>query len=338
MTPLPHRTLRGTGLTVAAVSLGTWATVADSLTDAVARDVLARAHERGVLLFDHAETYARGEAEQAFGRLVRGLGWDRETYSVCCKVFWGVHGGRPNTRGLSSKHIRDGCDRSLRSLGVDYVEILLCHRPDEAVPLEETVAAMSRLVAAGKVLHWGTSEWEPATIRKACDIADAAGLIAPSVEQRQFNVVVQNRLDADFRALQDERDLGLLTWSPLLYGLLSGRYDEQVPAHGRLGRPDMAWLFDEVFGADHDAGMARVRRINALAREHGLAPVELALRWVLGELRVDSAIVGVSSPGQLDQLLDACAGRRPLDAELLAAVDSIVHEPSPSREALHARA
>lgn len=320
----PSRRLGRTGLQVSPLSFGAWTTLGDGVGDDEALEMLRYAHDAGILLFDHAETYGRGTGEEAFGRLQRKLGWDRETFAVCCKVLYGVHQRRPNSWGLGRKHIRDGCDGSLRRLGLDYIEILLCHRADPDVPVAETVAAMSDLVRAGKVLYWGTSEWEPGLVREADRIAAREGLVPPSVEQRQYNLMVRDAVEGEFAAVQDDLGIGLMTWSPLLYGLLAGRYDDGFPGDGRLSRPELSWLRETALRDDPDTALARIRAVNMLAREHGLSPAGLALRWVLGNRRVDTAIIGSSSLEQLSETVEAARDGEPLDPVLVERVDHIL--------------
>ncbi|QJY45722.1 aldo/keto reductase [Pseudonocardia broussonetiae] len=327
---ISHRRLGGTGLEVSAVSLGAWTTIGDRLADDEALVLLHRAHEAGVNLFDHAETYAAGSGERAFGRLLTRLGWDRETFAVCAKVFWGVHQRRPGTWGLSRKHVRDGCERSLRSLGVDYLDLFLCHRFDPDVPLAETVTAMSDLVRQGKVLYWGTSEWEPEQIRAAHEIAASGGGVAPVVEQRQYNMVVRDRVEGDFAEVQRDLGLGLMTWSPLLYGLLAGRYDDGMPTDARLCQPELQWLRHTALGDDEQAALTRIRRLTALARETGRHPVSMALSWVLRNPQVDTALCGASSGAQLSTLLAAAELPTQLDAATLRAIDAALADPADS--------
>lgn len=327
METMPHRPLVGTGMAMGVVSLGAWTTLGDQLDDAASADLLDAAHESGITMFDHAETYARGDAEKAFGRIVAKLGWDRETYSVCAKTYWGVHDRAPNTWGLGRKHLRDGCDRSLRSLGTDYLDLMLAHRYDESVPLVETVRAMSDLVDAGKVLYWGTSEWDPEQILAARTIARDEGLRGPVVEQRQYNMVVRDRVEKEFPGVDTE--IGLMVWSPLLYGLLTGRYDDGFPADGRLTRPAMYWLRRTALGADEDVTLARVRALNAVAREAGLRPATMALAWTLQNPRVTTAVAGARSRAQLADLVEAASVR--LEPELMTRISAVAGSDHPSR-------
>ncbi|WP_205772461.1 aldo/keto reductase [Microvirga calopogonii] len=305
--PMLYRRLGRTGLEVSAISLGSWATFGECVDDDTTAAVLDLAYARGVNLFDCAETYARGAAEAALGRAFRRLGWPRETFLVSGKVFWGVHGRRPNTWGLSRKHVFEGCDATLRRLGLDYLDLFFCHRYDENVPLVETVRAMSDLVRQGKILHWGTSEWSTFQIREACRIARADGFVPPQVEQVQYNFLTRDKVEGEMRELKADVGIGLAVWSPLAYGLFAGRYDDGEPQNGRLDLRKYAWLREAALGSEEADVLQRVRAVNALAREIGTTPSRMALAWVLRNPDVDTAITGASSPNQLRDTLGALA-------------------------------
>lgn len=326
---MPQRAFGTTGLEVSALGVGSWATIGERLDLAASTALLGRARDLGVTFLDTAETYGDGRAEEVCGRALRRLRWPRETIVICTKVYWGVHGGRPGSWGLSRKHVTEGCTASLRRLGVDHLDVLLCHRPDPRTPVEETVAAMSDLVRRGLVLYWGTSEWPPALVQRARDIARRDGLVAPVAEQLQYNLLHRHRVEVDFVDLV-QAGLALTTWSPLAYGLLAGR-DPLAPGGdpGRLGRPGYEWLRHEALGTDERATMAAVHRIAAVAGEAGLAPAELALAWALQNRSVATVVGGASTIAQLEQNV-AVAGRAPLDADLLAAVESAADVSAPA--------
>jgi voltage-dependent potassium channel beta subunit len=294
-----YRRLGSSGLQVSALSLGTWATVGERLDDSDSVRLLDEAYQMGVNLFDTAETYADGATEEATGRALAKLAWPRETYLVSGKVFWGVHGRRPNTWGLSRKHVREGCHATLRRLGVDYLDIFLCHRPDPHTPLAETVRAMSDLVQEGKVLYWGTSEWPATAVERAHELATAMGWHPPVVEQLQYNLLERRRVEHEFAELPARIGLAITVWSPLAYGLLAGRYDGGFPPGARLSDPAYGWLRENVFGDDQQGVLDRVRAVNRLAVELGVQPGQLALAWVLRNPLVSTAVTGASSPEQL---------------------------------------
>jgi voltage-dependent potassium channel beta subunit len=322
---MKYRMLGRSGLEVSAISLGSWATIGDGLDIRQTCELLSVAYDAGVNLFDTSETYADGAAEEMLGRSIRQLGWPRETFIICSKVFYGTHSGRPNTWGLSRKHIREGCDASLRRLGVGYLDLFLCHRHDDRIPLDEIVAAMGHLIAQGKVLYWGTSEWPSALVRQAQAIAAESGLQAPVTEQLQYSILTRANVERSFSSLITETGIGLMTWSPLEYGLLAGRYDTGLPASARLTRPDLRWLRQTALGDDEQATLDRARRVNALARSLGMAPAQMALAWVLRNPHVSTAICGASSTEQLGESLDDSLHDR-LDDEATGELEKLLSE------------
>jgi len=278
---MQYRRMGNTGLRLSAISLGTWATIGERLNHTESLVLLDEAYQLGVNFFDGGETYGDGAAERALGKALVTLAWPRETFVVSGKIYWGVHGGRPNTAGLSRKHVIEGCHATLRRLRLDHLDLLLCHRPDPETPVAETVAAMSDLIRQGKILYWGTSEWPPERVIEACDVAPATGGYPPVVEQLQYNLMERRRVEEDFARIPDRFGLGLTVWSPLAYGLLAGRYDDGFPARARLSDPAYAWLRSSALGRDEERTLARYRGANALARKWGMEPAVLALAWVL---------------------------------------------------------
>lgn len=321
---MQYRRLTGTGLTLSAIAFGSWSTLGERVDDRGGVELLATAYELGINYFDCAETYADGRSEEAVGAALRRLAWPRETYVVSGKVFWGVHGKRPNTWGLSRKHVVEGCDATLRRLGLDHLDLYLCHRADEHTPLLETVSAMTELVRRGKVLYWGTSEWPSERVEEAVRLAGANGLIPPQVEQLQYNLAHRERVEREYAALRQRIDLGITTWSPLLYGLFAGRYDGGPPTGARLSDDRYAWLRDSALGDDPDGTLARVRAVNAFSRSRGVEPAQLALAWVLRNPDVTSAITGASSPAQLRESCGALDVTGLLDASVLRHLDDLL--------------
>jgi voltage-dependent potassium channel beta subunit len=322
---MKYRMLGRSGLEVSAISLGSWATIGDGLDIKQTCELLSVAYNAGVNLFDTSETYGDGSAEEMLGRSIRQLGWPRETFTICSKVFYGTHSGRPNTWGLSRKHVREGCDASLRRLGIGYLDLFLCHRHDDRIPLEETVAAMAHLIAQGKVLYWGTSEWPAAKVRQAQRFATESGLPSPATEQLQYSILTRTKVEQSFSSLAQATGIGLMTWSPLEYGLLAGRYDTGLPASARLTRPDLLWLRHAALGADEQATLDRARRVNAFARSLGMAPAQMALAWVLRNPHVSTAVCGASSPGQVRESLDDRSHHR-LDDEAMGELEKLLRE------------
>ncbi|MFI9811766.1 aldo/keto reductase [Saccharothrix variisporea] len=329
---MEYRRLGRTGLVVSAVGFGSWATLGERVDDATGRSLLREAYDLGINFFDNAETYGDGRGEEAVGRALAAFKWPRETFVVSGKVFWGVHGKRPNTWGLSRKHVVEGCHAALRRLGLDHLDLFLCHRPDPNTPLDETVRAMSDLVTQGKVLYWGTSEWSADAVRDALGIAARDGFVGPSLEQLRYNLLDRRRVEVDFADLHHRAGLGITTWSPLAYGLLAGRYGEGAPPGGRLADPAYRWLREDLFGDDEADLVARVAAVSRLAGDLGLHPARFALAWVLRNRAVSSAITGASHPAQLRESVRATTAVQQVDdPAVLAEVDRLLGLPEPPR-------
>jgi voltage-dependent potassium channel beta subunit len=327
---MQYRRLGATGLQTSAISLGSWGTIGERLEVPESMTLMDEAYQLGVNFFDSAETYADGNAEVTLGTALHKLGWPRETFLVSSKVFWGVHGKRPNTWGLSRKHIIEACHAALRRLRVDHLDLYLCHRNDPTTPLSEIVSAMSDLVRQGKVMYWGTSEWPPALVEEAHRLAIERGEVPPVLEQLQYNLLERDRVERDFAELPHRIGLGLTIWSPLAYGLLAGRYDDCFPDDARLSDPAYEWLRRTAFGDDQDGVLARVRAVNALARELGLHPATLALAWVLRNPDVSTAICGASRPSQLPAQFAALDVVDELDDDLLVRIDLLLAGSAPT--------
>jgi len=318
--PMEYRRLGRSGLQVSALSLGSWTTYGKQVGADVADGCITAAYDVGVNLFDTAEGYADGAAERILGRIFREHGWPRERLVVCTKVFFG--GDFPNQEGLSAKHVIEGCHASLRRLGLDHLDLLLCHRPDLSTPVAETVRAMDTLVRQGKVLYWGTSEWDAERIRAALDCARARGMTPPSVEQTRYNLVHRHRVEVEHAPLYDEPGLGLLAYSALEGGVLTGKYLDGVPAGSRAAFRGPAWVGERIEGAEGRRRAAGVRALSALAAELGVPAGRLALAWCLRNPHVSSVITGATAPAQLADNLEALALAPRLTPEVAARAEA----------------
>jgi len=308
---MPYRKLGTSGMRVSALSLGGWLTFGGSIeqerTEAIVKSALAA----GINFIDLADVYARGAAELAVGRALRGLA--RAQLVISSKVYWPMSDG-PNDRGLSRKHVFESLHASLERLGTSYLDIYFCHREDPEVPLEETVEAMSDLVRAGKVHVWGTSVWRASTLARAHAIARERNLVAPVVEQPRYNLLDRS-IESSVQPEAQRLGMGLVVWSPLAGGVLSGKYNDGIPAGSRGA--STKWLEREL----QPESLERVRAFCALAAQRGCAPATLALAWVLQQPGVSSAILGATHEAQLEANLAALS--LPYDAELARALDRI---------------
>ena len=189
---MEYRRLGKSGLKVSSLSFGSWVTFSFQLDTGAAGEMMKTAYDAGVNFFDNAEAYAAGQSEEIMGRVLKEMGWGRDTYCVSSKVFWG--GELPSQRGLSRKHVFDACHAALRRLQVDYLDLYFCHRPDLNTPLEETVRAMGDLVTQGKVLYWGTSEWTADQLAEAHGIARQLGVAPPTMDQPEYNMFTRDKV------------------------------------------------------------------------------------------------------------------------------------------------
>ena len=311
---MKYRRLGRWGIEVSELSLGGWTTFGGSVKDKdVTRDVITAAFDAGVNFFDIADVYARGEAERMMGAVLREL--PRRHLVISSKCYW-PFSDKPNDHGLSRKHVVESVEASLRRIGTDYLDLFFCHRFDTDTPLDETVRAMEDLVRQGKILYWGTSEWSGAQIREACDVAERFGGYAPVVEQPQYSLLARRSVETDVRDAAEERGLGLVVWSPLASGLLTGKYDDGIPEGSRLAR--IGFLRDRLMQEQH---VARVREMRAIADEVGCSRAQLSLAWAAAQPGVSSVILGATSRAQLDENLGAQDVA--LDEGVLARLDAL---------------
>ena len=325
---MEYRRLGRSGLKLSALSFGSWVTFSTQVDEGLATELLKLAYDAGVNFFDNAEAYAGGESEVLMGRALKKLGWSRDSYCVSSKVFWG--GKLPTQRGLSKKHVHDCCHAALKRLQVDTLDLYFCHRPDLDTPIEETVRAMNALIAQGKVLYWGTSEWRADEIAEAHGIARALGLAGPAMEQPQYNLFERTKVERDYQRLYDSVGLGTTTWSPLASGLLTGKYEKGVPKGSRLALPGYEWLKQRLESDEGRARVAKTRELAKVARDLGASVGQLAIAWCLVNPRVSSVILGATRAEQLRENLAALELVPKLDARVLARIDLIVsNKPEP---------
>jgi voltage-dependent potassium channel beta subunit len=321
---MQYRRLGTSGLQLSALSFGAWVTFGKQVGRAQARELLALAHDRGVNYFDNAETYNNGVAEQVMGDVLADLRFPRDSYCVSSKVFFGaVDQPLPTQRGLSRKHVMEACTQALQRLQVDYLDLYFCHRPDPDTPIAETVAAMDTLIRQGKVLYWGTSEWPAEAIHEAHRIARENHLYAPVMEQPQYNLLHRERVEVEYALLYDDYGMGTTIWSPLASGLLSGKYNDGVPADSRLAQPDYMWLRESVLGHG-DERLGKVRALQPIAAELGTSLAQLAIAWCLLNPHVSTVMLGASKREQLEQNLDALDLLPRLDASVAQRIRQVI--------------
>jgi len=326
-----YRFLGRSGLKVSALSYGAWVTLGQQIDEDAARACMHAAFDAGVNFFDNAEAYAAGRAETVMGEIIREAGWKRSDLVVSTKIFWG--GSGPNDRGLSRKHIIEGTHAALKRLQLDYVDLVFCHRPDPHTPIAETVRAMSHLVEQGKALYWGTSEWNAAQIRAAFEFAAREHLVPPTMEQPQYNMFFRERVEREYAPLYEDYGLGTTIWSPLASGLLTGKYNDGIPADSRLAREDMAWLRDQLLDDEGKRRIEKVRKLAPIAAELGCTLAQLALAWCLKHPHVSTVITGASRAQQVVEnmkALDLVAGLTP---DVLERIEEVLdNRPEPEKD------
>jgi voltage-dependent potassium channel beta subunit len=323
MTDMPYNRLGRSGLQVSALSFGSWVTFGTQVDTSLAKDCLTVAKEAGVNFFDNAEAYAGGQSEKIMGDAIAELGWARHEYVISTKIFWGIHKGVPNMENtLNRKYLMQAIDGSLERLGLEFVDLLFCHRPDPNTPIEETVWAMSDIVSSGKALYWGTSEWSADEIRAAWDIADRRNLHKPVMEQPQYNLFETKKVEREYARLYEDIGLGLTTWSPLASGLLSGKYVDGIPEGSRASLPGYEWLKGLLTDQTKNG---QVRELGELAARLDVTTSQLAIAWCAKNPHVSTVILGASNVDQVHENLGALTALEQLDDEVLAEITGIIH-------------
>ena len=325
---MQYRRLGKSGLQVSEFSLGSWVTFGNQIDQNSAKTMMATAYDAGVNFFDNAEGYDAGGSELLMGAALKDLGWSRDSYIVSSKVFWG--GSKPTQRGLSRKHVTDACHAALKRLQVDYLDLYFCHRPDIDTPIEETVRAMHDLISQGKVLYWGTSQWTAQQITEAWAVAHDLRITPPTMEQPEYNLFERNKVEGDYIPLYDNFGLGTTIWSPLASGLLTGKYNDGIPADSRMMLPGYEWLKDQLASARGQDRLAKVAQLAELAAEVGLPIHYLALLWCLSNPNVSSVILGASRESQLTDNLAALKAKELMTPDVIEKIEDIVqNKPAP---------
>lgn len=320
---MEYRRLGRSGLQLSVLSFGSWVSFHKQIDDKVADELMGFAYDSGINFFDNAETYALGESEKMMGRVLRRKNWDRSSYTLSSKVFFGWRGkdNKPNQTGLSRKHIVEACHEALGRLQVDYLDMYFCHRPDTEVPIEEVVWTMHNLVQQGKILYWGTSMWSGAEIMEAHRVANQFGLIAPVMEQPQYNMFERHKVELDYLPVYQNVGLGTTIWSPLAAGFLTGKYLNGFPEGSRLGMEGFEWLKDRWM---QEGKIAVVKQLDDLCRGLGVSMAELAIAWTIRNPHVTTAILGATRLSQLEQNLKSLTVLPLLTPEIMTRIDEIL--------------
>jgi len=318
---MEYRRLGRSGLQVSVLSFGSWVTFGTQVDTSLAKDCLTAARDAGVNFFDNAEAYAGGESERIMGQAIAELGWPRWSYVISTKVYWGIHDAVNMHLTLNRKYLMQAIDGSLERMGLDFVDLLYCHRPDPQTPIEETVWAMSDIVSSGKALYWGTSEWSADEIRAAWEIAERHHLHKPVVEQPQYNLFERKRVEKEYARLYDDIGLGLTTWSPLASGLLTGKYLDGVPEGSRASLPGYEWLAEILTDPSSNE---KLNALAAVAERLDCTLSQLAIAWCASNPHVSTVITGASRVEQVHENLAAMDVIAKLTPDVLAEIKKIV--------------
>lgn len=316
---MEYRRLGKAGVKVSALSFGSWITFGNQVGDSTADECISYAYDNGINFFDNAEVYANGESEVVMGKLLKSKSWNRDTYLVSSKVFWG--GELPTQKGLSRKHVVEACHAALKRLQLEYLDFYFCHRPDKETPMEETVWTMHNLITQGKILYWGTSEWSAQEIQEAFMVARQYNLIPPAMEQPQYNMFVRSKVEVEFDKLFRDYGYGSTIWSPLASGILTGKYNNGTPEDARLNRGELNWLKDRML---NQANLDKVAKLGEIASALDTSLANLAIAWCLKNPHVSTVLTGATKLDQLKQNLKSLDIVPKLTEDVLESIEIIL--------------
>jgi voltage-dependent potassium channel beta subunit len=320
---MEYRRLGKSGLQVSTLSFGSWVSFSKQINDKTADELMGIAYDNGINFFDNAEIYALGESEKMMGRVIKKKKWDRTSFLVSSKVFWGWRGtgNKPNQTGLSRKHVIEACDEALQRLQVEYLDMYFCHRPDKNTPILETVWAMNHLIQQGKVLYWGTSEWSAVEIMEAHRVAAEYRLIGPTMEQPQYNLFEREKMEKDYLDVFRNVGLGTTIWSPMASGLLTGKYNDGIPKNSRFALQGFDWLKERWMLEDN---MKKVKKLAELSNKMGVSLATLSIAWCIHNPNVSTAILGATKKQQLIENLKSLEVVKMLTPEIMEKIDGIM--------------
>jgi voltage-dependent potassium channel beta subunit len=328
---MEYRRLGKSGLQLSVVSFGSWVTFHKQINDNSADELMTIAYENGINFFDNAEAYALGESEKMMGRILKAKGWDRTSYVLSSKVFFGWRGkeNKPNQTGLSRKHIVEACNEALQRMQVDYLDLFFCHRPDKNVPIEEVVWTMNILMQQGKILYWGTSEWSAQEIMEAHMYAQQHRLIGPTMEQPEYNLFNRHKVEDEYRQIFKTVGLGTTIWSPLAAGLLTGKYNNGIPEDSRMAIKGFEWLKEKNV---QEAKIDKVRKLKHIADNLHCSLAALSIAWCISNPNVTTAILGATKKEQLTENLKALEVLPKLTPQVLQQIDEMMETKPPLPE------
>jgi len=318
---MEYRRLGSAGLKLSLLSLGSWVTYGKQVDVSVAEALMKAAWESGVNFFDNAEAYEAGKSEEIMGAALKRLGWRRAGYVVSTKIYFGMHDGVNERQTLNRKKLREGIDGALKRFGLDYIDLVFCHRPDPNTPIEETVWSMHMMVESGKALYWGTSEWSGEELREAWAVAEKHHLHKPQMEQPQYNLFIRHKVEQNYARLYSGIGLGLTTWSPLASGVLTGKYNSGIPKDSRMALQGYEWLRKAVVTP---ARIEAVKKLEPIAKDLGASLAQLSLAWCAHNPNVSTVITGASRPEQVSENMKALDILPKLTPEVLKRIEEAV--------------
>jgi len=320
---MQYRRMGRTGLQLSVLSFGSWVTFHKQIDDSIADELMGIAYDNGINFFDNAEVYALSESEKMMGRVLKKKNWDRTSYTVSSKAYFGWRGkaNKPNQTGLSRKHLVEACHEALQRLQVDYLDLFFCHRPDVNVPISEVVWTMNHLIQQGKVLYWGTSQWSAGEIMEAHRVAAQNSLIGPAVEQPQYNMFERFKVELDYLPVYQNVGLGTTIWSPLAAGFLTGKYLDGMPEGSRLALTGFDWLKERWL---QEEKIKKLKKLVALAEKLGVSMASLAIAWTIKNPNVTTTILGATKKEQLVENLKALEVAEKLTPDVMDKIEKIL--------------
>ncbi len=321
---MEYRNLGRSGIQLSVLSFGSWVSFSKQINDKIADELMGYAYDNGINFFDNAEVYALGESEKMMGRVLKKKKWDRTSYVLSSKAFFGWRGtaNKPNQTGNSRKHLTEACNEALQRMQVDYLDLFYCHRADKKTPIIETVQTMNTLIQQGKILYWGTSEWTGVEIMEAHRCAEKYNLIGPTMEQPEYNLFSRQKVESDYSEIYKNVGLGTTIWSPLSSGLLTGKYNDGIPKNSRFSLQGFEWLRDKIMLEDR---IKKVKKLGEIATKLNVSLAALSIAWCIKNPNVTTAILGATKKIQLVENLKALEVLPLLTVDVMEKIEKIIN-------------
>ncbi|XP_073712334.1 voltage-gated potassium channel subunit beta-2 isoform X1 [Misgurnus anguillicaudatus] len=332
-TKMVYRNLGKSGLRVSCLGLGTWVTFGGQISDEVAEQLMTIAYENGVNLFDTAEVYSAGKAEIILGNIIKKKCWRRSSLVITTKLYWG--GKAETERGLSRKHIIEGLKGSLQRLQLEYVDVVFANRPDSNTPMEEIVRAMTHVINHGMSMYWGTSRWSAMEIMEAYSVARQFNLIPPVCEQAEYHLFQRDKVEMQLPELYHKIGVGVVSWSPLACGIITGKYENGIPESSRASLKSYLWLKEKILSDDGRKQQAKLKELTHIAEKLSCTLPQLAIAWCLRNEGVSSVLLGTSNPAQLTENLGAIQVLPKITPNVASDIDKLLGNRPHSKKDYH---